>query len=548
MKKKIIIFGGGISGLTCAHELIEKGFDVTLIEKDSLLGGMAKSRREFNNIASEHSWRGYAPFYNNTFDIMKRIPLSNSLAGSDETVYNNLSKPITFYITRDDIAEYTYTNSLNFNDKLWIAYYLFKYICSNNRRDEYYKIKLIDILKNKISDDAYKFLIDFMCGPGYGIEKKDASYAHYFKFVSIFLLNQSVYKNEHNYNNVKYYSKANDKWHVMNQPTNEAWFDHWEQFLKGKGIVFLMSSELTKINIVNNKIINCVINNNIILQADEYILCINPFNAEQLFKTSNANNLYNQHYLLNKNTDSRQVAFRFGFNKKINFLLHSAFIFPDSDFNITLYPQDFTWNQDVKLDNNNTIKSLWSGTVLELYRTSTLYNKPGLYLTKDELMNEIIYQVLRSKSFQKIIFDNNNFYLNKSDIFYNEIWYEWNINPINKQLEQSNKKWITNVFNEEFRPSQKIENISNLYIGGAHTKTSISVWSMEGAVESGKIVSNLILNKYNLPKTYLHTHNDPSYLNIFKFIDDILYKLNLPNIIDVILFILFLLLIYYFNF
>lgn len=547
MKKKILIFGGGITGLTCAHELIEKGFSVTLVEKDIFLGGMAKSRRENNNIPSEHSWRGYAPFYNNTFDIMKRISINNSV----KSVYNNLTKPITFYITRDNVVEYTNTNTntLNFNDKLWISYYFFKYISSNNRRDDYYKIKLIDILKNKISDDAYRFLIDFMCGPGYGMEKKDASYAHYFKFVSIFLLNQSVYKNKH-HNNVKYYSNANDKWHVMNQPTNEAWFDHWEKFLIKKGVTFLMNSELTKINIVNNKIINCVIKNNIILQADEYILCINPFNAEQLFKTTqNANNLYNQHYLLNKNTDSRQVSFRFGFNKKINFPTQNiAFIFPDSDFNITLYPQDFSWNLDIKLDNNNSIKSLWSGTVLELYRISTLYNKSGLYLTKDELMNEIIYQVLRSKSFQKIIFDNNNFYLDKSDIFYNEIWYEWNINPINKQLEQSNKKWITNVFNEEYRPSQKIENISNLYIGGAHTKTSISVWSMEGAVESGKIVSNLILNKYNLSKTYLHTHNDPSYLNIFKFIDDILYKLNLPNIIDVILFILFLLLIFYFNF
>lgn len=39
MTKKIIIFGAGISGLTIAQELLDKGFKVILIEKDSVIGG-----------------------------------------------------------------------------------------------------------------------------------------------------------------------------------------------------------------------------------------------------------------------------------------------------------------------------------------------------------------------------------------------------------------------------------------------------------------------------------------------------------------------------
>ena len=73
----VIIFGAGISGLTAAHELVEKGFKVTVYEKDSLVGGMARSNRTKENVPTEHSWRGYAPFYYNTFDIMKRIPINN---------------------------------------------------------------------------------------------------------------------------------------------------------------------------------------------------------------------------------------------------------------------------------------------------------------------------------------------------------------------------------------------------------------------------------------------------------------------------------------
>ena len=40
--KKIIIIGGGIAGLTTAHELLKKDFEVHLFESTSKLGGMAK--------------------------------------------------------------------------------------------------------------------------------------------------------------------------------------------------------------------------------------------------------------------------------------------------------------------------------------------------------------------------------------------------------------------------------------------------------------------------------------------------------------------------
>ena len=46
----ISIFGAGIAGLTCALELVEKGFNITIYEKDNLPGGMAKSKRVNDGI------------------------------------------------------------------------------------------------------------------------------------------------------------------------------------------------------------------------------------------------------------------------------------------------------------------------------------------------------------------------------------------------------------------------------------------------------------------------------------------------------------------
>ena len=74
---KINIYGAGLSGLTIAHELVEKGFKIEIYEKKKIPGGMARTFRYDNGVPTEHSWRGYGPFYKNTYDIMKRIPIDN---------------------------------------------------------------------------------------------------------------------------------------------------------------------------------------------------------------------------------------------------------------------------------------------------------------------------------------------------------------------------------------------------------------------------------------------------------------------------------------
>ncbi len=43
MNKKILILGGGVAGSSMAYYLTEKGYDVTIIEKNSKVGGLART-------------------------------------------------------------------------------------------------------------------------------------------------------------------------------------------------------------------------------------------------------------------------------------------------------------------------------------------------------------------------------------------------------------------------------------------------------------------------------------------------------------------------
>jgi hypothetical protein len=208
----------------------------------------------------------------------------------------------------------------------------------------------------------------------------------------------------------------------------------------------------------------------------------------------------------------------------------------DSEFNITWYPQEKHWKR------KPNIKSLWSGTIIDFEKKGKIFNKNAEHLDNAKLKKEIIYQILRSKSFRKLIYDNNGFYINKEDIEYIEIWYEWNFN--NGIQEQTNKKWVNNIYNEKFRPLQKTEYV-NLFLSGAHTKTSINIWSMEGAIESGKITANYILDKYNKQNIEHYKHDAPFYIKLIQYIDNILYKLYLPNIVNLLIILILLLFIIY---
>lgn len=516
----IIIFGGGLAGLTLAHELIKQNFKILIIDKDNELGGMARSDTKRNLLPSEHSWRGYAPFYKNTFQIMKEIPYY------DSNVFNNLSIPIEFYLLYD--KEYDYKSSLTIKDNIILYYIGINYLLSDNRREYYYSYNIEPFLKKYLSNDGYNYIINFITGPGYGMNKYEISMGHLFHFPVLSYLLEEKYKHVHSsLVGPSYEHNPRNGWYVMNGPTSDVWIDPWIKYLKEKGVEFLTNTELVKINYDKNNITFVEIKQNGIisqLNAKEYILSINPFNTLDILKYSKMQNLYNNFKSLTDNTKSKQISFRIGINKEIKYPINNiAFVMYDSEFNITWYPQEKHWKQ------KPIIKSLWSGTIIDFEKKGKIFNKNAENLDNEKLKEEIIYQILRSESFRKLIYDNNGFYVNKEDIEYIEIWYEWNF--INGKQEQLYKKWVNNIHNEKFRPLQKTE-YDNLFLSGSHTKTTINIWSMEGAIESGKITANYILDKYNKPNVTLFKHyNNPFYIKLIQYIDNILYKLNIPNII-----------------
>ncbi len=81
MANRVAILGGGVGGLSAAHELIERGFEVTVYERREVFGGKARSIPVPNtgqggrkDLPGEHGFRFFPGFYQHLPDTMKRIP------------------------------------------------------------------------------------------------------------------------------------------------------------------------------------------------------------------------------------------------------------------------------------------------------------------------------------------------------------------------------------------------------------------------------------------------------------------------------------------
>jgi len=614
MKKNIIIIGAGISGLSTAHKLVNKGFNVEIYEKEDIIGGMARGKLDKDEVQIEHSWRGFGPFYHNLYEIMKEIPLNGIEHFSSYTIdeiskHDSIDDLWTYYegnvyditdyvdehpggsiilncggknlsdvwkeygyewhkkndyvmdvleeykigtiaehftdkndnnniysnLNKDNISFYLFNNkdekyknpSINWKDYLFLTHIYLKVITSDKRKKKYMKRKLVDYLKNNISKQSFDYIVNFLSGPGYGLDINTLSVGHFFHFIEL-CLNEG--------------SKWND-WKTLNGPIDEAWFKPWYNYLKNKGVKIYLNSELKKINYTENKInsLEIKINNNLKkISGDDYILCLGPSSLLKVLFISKLKDMGMKY--LKFDTVNNQVSFRMGLKKKVNFKKNYGFILLDSPYNITFNSCSDHWKDYESFGKNGEIKTLISGTLVRTYQKGSLYNKTALNLTEKELLDEIVHQILSSKQLINFLKEENNGYiLSKEDIIYKSIFEDWY--ERNNKMRVKNKKWINTINNEEHRIDGKTK-FDNLFIGGGHIKTSTNIWLMEGAAESGLIVTNYILKKYKKKLVNVYTHKSNKLILFLKNLDNILYKFNLKNIIDILIFFILVYVIY----
>ena len=106
MPTRVIVLGGGVAGMSAAHELIERGFEVVVLERGDLAGGKARSIPVADDgedtsghqladtgvgsiahrVPGEHGFRFFPGFYKHVIDTMRRTPSFDGRTVADHLV------------------------------------------------------------------------------------------------------------------------------------------------------------------------------------------------------------------------------------------------------------------------------------------------------------------------------------------------------------------------------------------------------------------------------------------------------------------------------
>src|ERR671913_436455 len=88
MARTVAVLGGGVAGLSAAHELAERGFEVAVYESRDVFGGKARSfgvpgsgTGGRADLPAEHGFRFFPGFYRHLPDTMERIPFRGNRDG-----------------------------------------------------------------------------------------------------------------------------------------------------------------------------------------------------------------------------------------------------------------------------------------------------------------------------------------------------------------------------------------------------------------------------------------------------------------------------------
>ena len=529
---KIIVLGGGIAGMTVCHELHKYGYDITLIERNDILGGLARTYQNENDklCPYEYSWRAYGRWYQNVYDIMKRIPfndpndsLSNSvfgnvieLKGGKETCFKKIPK----YDNFADIPTADYIKLLPL-----ITTYFSQ--CDQNNIDKFATIGIKQFIKENGISDIGEMHIGKILGPYLGMDYNSASVYDVMYAYEMMSSNES---SEYSFSITKY-------------PTNYAWFDPWEKFLLNKNIIIQKNTEVTKI-FTRSDLIDSVETYDKItkkyqrIRADYFISCLSP---ESIFKLMYANtylksiDLTTKLYNVSKNGRQIQLSVYYYLDTKLFLSNNTSLAYlPNTPWLLMVLPTGHIWgNAYLKKYCNDSIKEIISVGICQPYNKGLLIKKSWSECTVDEIRQEAWYQLVNDPDFSQnvCIGRKNSKKITDVKILDFKMQPSYKFSDKTKKLDTYEPKWANNINTVQYRPDAVTE-INNFFIAGAYTNTSTGLYSMESAVESGKIAAMSLYTLHTGEKSdiYIHIKQKNQWFAMIRYIDQIFYETDITCI------------------
>jgi uncharacterized protein with NAD-binding domain and iron-sulfur cluster len=565
MKKKVIVVGGGVAGMSAAHELLErtgKGveFEVHVYERSSTIGGKARSvgvpprvkavtegaaigpSRSIQvprELPGEHGFRFFPGFYRHLPDTMKGIPSGNrtvfdQLVEASRLELARTNKPPVvigtrfprtaqdvFLVIQDSFADLGISRS----DVAFFASRIWQLMtsCAERRLAEYEKVTWWDFIDAERRSEAYRELLaegasrSLLANNPKLASARTVGNTNIQLFLSLFKQNESADR-------------------VLNGPTSEVWLQPWFDYLQRKpNFEYHFQSPVTEIYAKNGAIsgvqISCADAEPKVVRGDYYIFAVPLERMASLVEASarGADLLGLDPSLAGILKIRSNVAWMNG----MQFFLYRRVpvvsghcLFVDSPWSLTAISQAQFWKTNLATRGDGTVRDVLSVCISNWEAPGSVYGKAARDLPREQIAKEVWHQLKASLNSEGAV------------VLRDEDLCDWFLDP---DIVDDNPKMRMNRYDDmepllinridtwRLRPLAKT-GIPNLFLAADYVQTYTDVACMESANEAARRAVNAILESSGstAPRCSLWELHEPEILKPLRSLDQFKFKLGLP--------------------
>jgi 15-cis-phytoene desaturase len=526
VRRTVAVLGGGVAGLSAAHELAERGFAVTVYEARQAFGGKARSFGAEGSatdgarppLPAEHGFRFFPGFYKHLPHTMARIPTGAGTSVADNLVAAtrltvefvgeaNLVFPARLPITLGDVSALLGAAGLLQQRTGCTAEEIGFYIervwqlltSSGDRQlDEYEGVDWWAYIGAKDRSPAYQRLASTTRALVAADPKKAST-----RTVGSVLL-QLLF-------DFATPGKSVDR--VLNGPTSEVWIDPWIRHLERLGVKFEQGEGVEKIELEEGRVARVVVGKKAV-KADYYIAAVPVERMADIIRKSPGLTAADPAFkgVLELSEDVETMAgIQFYFDEALplesGHLLHL-----DSEWALTSLAQAQFWKRDLSEYGDGTIRDILSVDISDFHAVGG-QGKSAEKSTRREIEAEVWRQLQASLPFLR-------------DMQY----VSASLDPAIQDGQPNREPLLVNKAHHWHLRPEAITGIPNLFLASDYVQTNTDLATMEGANEAARRAVNGIIEASGslTPFCTIWDLHEPAVLAAWRWIDRNRFRLGMP--------------------
>jgi uncharacterized protein with NAD-binding domain and iron-sulfur cluster len=480
----VAVLGGGVAGLSAAHELAERGIAVTVHEKRAVPGGKARSYpAPESGLPAEHGFRFFPGFYRHLPESLGDVEVLARFAFDAATTLGIPADDVAFLVDRL-LALLTSCDERRYAQ--WDLQSWWEFVAADQRSAAFQRFLADGLTRTLVAARAREI---------------SARTGGLILFQLLMDLARAGARADR----------------VLDAPTSDAWLTPWAGHLRGAGVELRLGEAVEGIELRNGRIAGVRVQGGRTVIADFYVAAL-PVEVMRTLLSPELRAAEPRLNGLDRLVTRWMNGILFYLREDLP-LERGHTIYIDSEWALTSISQRQFWRGvDFSRLGDGTVGGILSIDISEWQRPGKLTGKVAALCTRDEIRDEVWAQLKDHLDARLDGVEVRSWTLDEDIAFPNPSGAA-NAEPL---LVNTAGSWAD-------RPDARTR-IPNLLLAGDYVRTYTDLATMEGANEAARRAVNAILDatRSNAPRCGVWPLREPPALAPARAFDKLRWKLRRP--------------------